>query len=69
MVSSSGVQIATAIQSAAKEMTRRIIARFWNTRFNINQYRLIPRAIFTTEDVMVVHTAIEDAPSHVQGRT
>ena len=38
-----------------------------DARFKKNPYRLIPRAIFVTEDVMVVHTAMTDAPSQVQG--
>ena len=38
-----------------------------DARFKKNPYRLIPRAIFVTEDVMAVHTAMADAPSQVQG--
>ena len=60
----SGVLLATAIQSAAREMTSRILARFWNTKFETSEYRLIPRAIFETEDVMATQSAIAQAPYH-----
>lgn len=54
-------------ESAARKMTKRIIAWFWDTRFKNNPYRLIPRAIFATEDVKATHTVIVDALYHVQG--
>lgn len=67
MVSSLGVLLATAIQSTAREMTKRIMTWFWDTRFRTNPYRLIPRAIFATEDVMATHTAMTEAPYHMHG--
>jgi len=68
MVTSSGVLLATAIQLAAREMTRRIIAWFWNPKFMTNEYRLIAKAIFPTEDAMATHSAIAKAPYRVQGQ-
>jgi len=68
MVASSGILLATAIQSATREMIRRIIAWFWNTKFGTSEYRLIPWAIFTTEDIMATQSAIAQAPYHVQGK-
>ena len=38
-----------------------------DARFKKNPYRLMPGAIFVTEDVMAVHTAMADALSQVQG--
>ena len=37
MVTGSGVLLTTAIQSAAREMTKRIIAWFWNPKFMTNE--------------------------------
>ena len=65
----SSVLLATAIQSAAREMTSRILAWFWNTKFETSEYRLIPGAIFETEDVMATQSAIAQAPYHVQGES
>lgn len=69
MVFCSSVLLATAIQSAARGMTRRILAWFWNTKLETSEYRLIPRAIFETEDVMATQSAIAQAPCHVQGES
>ena len=69
MVICSRVLLATAIQSAARGMTRRILAWFWNTKIETSEYRLIPRAIFETEDVMATQSAIAQAPYHVQGES
>ena len=66
MVICSSILLATAIQSAARGMTRRILAWFWNTKFGTSEYRLIPRAIFDTEDVMATHLAIAKAAYRVQ---
>lgn len=68
MVTSLGLLLTMAIQSAARETTKAIIASFWDTRFKNNLYKLIPRAIFATEDVMATHIVIAKAPYHVQGR-
>ena len=51
MVTYSGLLLATAVQSAAREMMKRIIAWFWDTKFKNSPYKLIPRAIFATENV------------------
>ena len=67
MVSCSGLLLATAVQSAAREMMKRIIAWFWNTKFKNSSYKLIPRAIFATENVTATHASIAIAPSRVQG--
>ena len=67
MVTCSGLLLATAVQSAAREMMKRIIAWFWNTKFKISTYKLIPRAIFATENVTATHASIAIAPSRVQG--
>jgi len=67
MATCSGLLLATAVQSAAREMMKRIIAWFWNTKFKNSPYKLIPRAIFATENVTATHTAIALAPSRVQG--
>ena len=67
MVSCSGLLLTTAVQSAAREMMKRIIAWFWNTKFKNSSYKLIPRAIFATENVTATHTAIALAPSRVKG--
>ena len=60
-----GILLATVIQSVAREMTSRILAWFWNTKFETSEYRLIPGAIFETEDVMATQSAIAQAPYHV----
>jgi hypothetical protein len=36
MVFSSGILLSTAIQSAARKMVKRIIARYWNTVYLVN---------------------------------
>ena len=46
---------------------KRIIAWFWDIKFKNSPYKLIPRAIFATENVTATHTAIALAPSRVQG--
>ena len=69
MVICSSVLLATAIQSATRGMTSRILAWFWNTKIETSEYRLIPRAIFETEDVMATQSAIAQAPYHVQGES
>ena len=65
----SGILLATAIQTAAREMTSRILSWFWNTKFKTSEYRLIPRAIFEMEDVMATQSANAQAPYHVQGKS
>ena len=65
----SGILLAIAIQSVAREMTSRILAWFWNTKIETSEYRLIPRAIFETEDVMATQSANAQAPYHVQGNS
>ena len=65
MVICSSILLATAIQSATRGMTSRILAWFWNTKIETSEYRLIPRAIFETEDVMATQSAIAQAPYHV----
>jgi hypothetical protein len=67
IVSYSGLLLATAVHSAAREMMKRIIAWFWNTKFKNSSYKLIPRVIFATENVTATHAAIAIAPSRVQG--
>ena len=67
MVTYSGLLLATAVQSAAREMMKRIIAWFWGTKFKNSPYKLIPRAIFATENVTATHAAIAVAQTHVQG--
>jgi len=67
MVTCSGLLLATAVQSAARETMKRIIAWFWDIKFKNSPYKLIPRAIFATENVTTTHAAIAVAPSRVQG--
>ena len=50
MVSSTSFNLAAAIQSMAWKMTKRIVARFWNTKFKESIFRLISRAISEKED-------------------
>ena len=48
-------------------MVKRIIARFWNTRFKRTILRLIPRSISKNEDRWASHTAMTDAPNQERG--
>jgi hypothetical protein len=61
MVSSSNLRLPAAIQSMARKMVRRIIARYWDTKFKETNSRLIPRSISEREDIWAAHTAM---PSH-----
>jgi hypothetical protein len=62
MVFSSGILLPTAIQSVARKMVKRIIARYWGTMFKETHFRLIPRAILTAEDRRTTHMAMVMAP-------
>jgi hypothetical protein len=62
MVFSSGILVTTAIQSAARKMVKRIIARYWDAVFKETHFRLIPRAILAAEDRMTAHMAMAMAP-------
>jgi hypothetical protein len=55
MVFSSGILLTIAIQSAARKMVKRIIARYRNTMFKETHFRLIPRAILAAKDRYTAH--------------
>ena len=50
MVFSTSFNLADAIQSVARKMIKRVVARFWNAKFKESIFRLIPRAISEKED-------------------
>jgi hypothetical protein len=62
MVSSTSFNLVAAIQSVARKMTKRIVARFWNTKFKESIFRLIPRAISEKEDCWAALAAMAAAP-------
>jgi hypothetical protein len=62
MVFSSGILLTTAIQSAARKMVKRILARYWDVVFKETHSRLIPRAILVAKDRMTAHLAMAMAP-------
>ena len=68
MVSITSFNLAAAIQSVARKMTKRIVARFWNTKFKESIFRLIPRAISVKEDRWAAIAAIATAPNQERGR-
>ena len=49
-------------------MVKRIIARFWNTRFKRTIFRLIPRSISEKEDCWADIAAMAVAPIQERGR-
>ena len=63
MVSSTSFNLAAAIQSVPRKMTKRIVARFWNTKFKESIFRLIPRAISEKEDHWAAIAAMAAAPN------
>jgi hypothetical protein len=62
MVFSLGILLTTAIQSAARKMVKRILARYWEAVFKETHFRLIPRAILAAEYRMTTHQAMAMAP-------
>jgi len=48
-------------------MVKRIIARFWNTRFKRTIFRLIPRSISENEDCWDPHAAMATSPNQEGG--
>jgi len=67
MLSSTSFNLAAAIQSVARKMTKRIVARFWNTKFKESIFRLIPRAISEKEDRWAALAAMAAAPIQERG--
>ena len=61
-MSSTSFNLAAAIQSVARKMIKRIVARFWNTKFKESIFRLIPRAISEMEDRWAALAAMAAAP-------
>ena len=49
-------------------MSKRIVARFWNTKFKESIYRLIPRSISEKEDCWAAIAAMAAAPNQERGR-
>ena len=68
MVSSTSFNLAAAIQSVARKMIKRIVARFWNAKFKESSFRLIPRAISVMEDRWAAIAAMAAAPNQERGR-
>ena len=64
MTSSTSFNLAAAIQSVAKKMTKRIVASFWNAKFKESIFRLIPRSISEKEDCWAALAAMAAAPIH-----
>ena len=48
-------------------MSKRIVARFWNTKFKESIYRLIPRSISEKEDRWVALAAMAVVPNQERG--
>ena len=68
MVSSTSFNLVAAIQSVARKMIKRIVARFWNAKFKESIFRLIPRAISVKEDRWAAIAAMAAAPNQERGR-
>jgi hypothetical protein len=64
IVTSTTIHLLTTVQSAARKMIKRIIARFWDTKFKDTIFRLIRRSIFITEDASPAFEARARAPHH-----
>jgi hypothetical protein len=62
IVTSTTIWLPTAIHFAAKEMIKKILARFWDTKFKNSIFRLIPLSELDTKDEGTAHATIARAP-------
>jgi hypothetical protein len=67
MVYNTSFNLAAAIQSVARKMTKRILAHFWDAKFKESIFRLIPKSISEKEDRWAALAAMVAAPLQERG--